>query len=119
VRPTIDEQLGGAVRLLRLAEDDPDVSPGAAELARNARRLVERVASSWSMTLPFLREDNDQMAALLGQPRVDGSIDVAAAAAQNDDLRAQLVRRIHALPAGPDREAIGAYLRTRVAADPT
>jgi signal transduction histidine kinase len=119
LRPTIDEQLGGAARLLRLAESDPEASPGVAELARNARRLVERVASSWSVTLPFLREDNDRIAALLDEPHFTDSSDLAAAAARNEDLRARLARRIHALPPGPDREAIGAYLRARVAVDPT
>lgn len=118
MRPTIDEQLGGAVRLLRLAEDDPEVTPAVAELVRNARRLVERVEGSWSSALPFLREDNAQMAALLEESE-PGSSDLQAAAARNEELRASLTRRIHELPDGPERAAIGAHLRARVATDPT
>lgn len=118
MRPTIDEQLGGAARLLRLAEDEPEITPAVAELVRNARRLVERVEGSWSRALPFLNEDNGRMGALLGRSEPD-SADLPAAAARNEELRAALTRRIHELPAGPDRAAIGAHLRARVAADPT
>lgn len=119
MRPTIDEQLGGAARLLRLAEDDPEITPAVAELVRNARRLVERVGVSWSGASAFLREDNVRTAALLGEAVAPGDDDLAAAAARNEELRASLTRRIHELPAGPERAAIGAHLRARVAADPT
>lgn len=122
MRPTIDEQLDGASRLLRLAEEDPGISPAIAELVRNARRLVERVGTSWSAALPFLQADNAQAAALLGldaSETADSGRELAAAAARNEELRAALTDRIRELPAGPDRAAIGAYLRARVAADPT
>jgi hypothetical protein len=121
LRPTIDEQLGGAARLLRLAESDPEAPPGVVELARNARRLIERVASSWAISLPFLRADNYRMLALLGidEPHSADSVDLAVAADRNEALRAQLTRRIQELPPGPDREAIGAYLRARLTVDPT
>lgn len=118
MRPTIDEQLDGATRLLRLAEAEPEITPAVAELVRNARRLVERVGGSWSSALPFLREDNARMAALLEQSE-PGSADLPAAAARNEELRASLTRRIHELPDGPDRAAIGAHLRARIASDPT
>jgi hypothetical protein len=118
VRPTIDEQLAGAARLLRLAEDDPETTPGVAELVRNARRLVERVGSSWSAALPFLLDDNARTAALLGVA-APAAADLAAAAAVNEDLRAALSERVRELPDGPERAAIGAHLRARVAADPT
>jgi hypothetical protein len=120
VRPTVDEQLAGAARLLRLAEQDPDCAPAVAELVRNARRLVERVGTSWTAALPFLLDDSARTAALLGtdppQPPTD---DLAGAAAANERLRAALADRIRELPDGPDRAAIGAHLRARVAADPT
>lgn len=119
MRPTIDEQLGGAARLLRLAEDDPEITPAVAELVRNARRLVERAGGSWSGALPFLHADNARTAALLDRPEPGRTGDLAAAAARNEELRAALTRRIRELPAGPDRAAIGAHLRARVAADPT
>lgn len=119
MRPTIDEQLGGAARLLRLAEDDPEITPAVAELVRNARRLVQRVEGSWSEALPFLRDDNARTAALLGESPAPGDDDLTAAAARNEELRASLTRRIQELPDGPDRAAIGAHLRARVAADPT
>jgi hypothetical protein len=122
MRPTIDEQLDGAARLLRLAEEDPEATPAVAELVRNARRLVERVGTSWSTALPFLRADNAQTAELLGvnEPGTeDATADLAAMAARNEELRAELTRRIRQLPAGPDRAAIGEHLRARVAADPT
>jgi hypothetical protein len=118
VRPTIDEQLTGATRLLRLAEADAEITPGVAELVRNARRLVDRVGGAWSSALPFLAEDNARTAALLGldAPGTDG---LEATARRNEELRAELTRRIRELPAGPQRTAIGAHLRSRVDADPT
>ena len=120
MRPTIDEQLGGAARLLRLAEDDPEITEVVAELVRNARRLVERVERSWSSAPAFLADDNARTAALLGLDGSEpGSAGLADAVARNEELRAALTRRIHELPAGPDRAAIGAHLRARVAADPT
>lgn len=122
MRPTIDEQLDGAARLLRLAEDDPETTPAVAELVRNARRLVERVGTSWSAALPFLQADNARTAALLGPDApqtADNASGLTAAATRNEELREALTRRIRALPAGPDRAAIGAHLRARVAADPT
>lgn len=122
MRPTIDEQLSGATRLLRLAEQDPEITPSVAELVRNARRLVDRVGTSWSAALPFLRDDNARTAALLGidEPGPnDPTADLTGAAARNEELRAGLSRRIQELPDGPDRAAIGAHLRARVAADPT
>jgi hypothetical protein len=119
MRPTIDEQLAGAARLLRLAEADREINDGAAALVRNARRLVDRVAASWSSALPFLEADNTRMAALLDAPMPGPDRDLAAAAARNEELRAALTQRIRTLPFGVERDAIGAYLRERVAADPT
>jgi hypothetical protein len=118
MRPTFDEQLTGAERLLRDAESDPDLAPGTAELIRNARRLISRVSSAWPAAATFLRHDNERMAALLG---IDApvSTDLATAAERNEYLRTLLVERIHELPPGPTRTEIGTYLRERVAADLT
>lgn len=118
MRPTIDEQLAGAARLLRLAEADPGTTPAVAEVIRNARRLVERVGSSWQSSEPFLCEDNVRIAALLGvEP--PGTVGLEPTARRNEELRSELARRIRDLPHGPERAAIGTYLRARVDADPT
>lgn len=125
MRPTIDEQLAGAARLLRLAEADPETTTAVAELVRNARRLVERVGGSWSSAADFLDADTAATAALLGRdpepsPTRDLTAgDLATSAARNEDLRAQLSERLRGLPAGPERTAIGEHLRRRVDADPT
>lgn len=114
MRPTIDEQLAGAARLLRLAETDPDVTPEVVEHVRNSRRLVERVAGSWSAALPFLRDDNARTAALLGLPTPPAE-DLAVAAVHNEELRDALAARIRQRLEPGDRAAIGAHLRARVA----
>jgi hypothetical protein len=141
MRPTIDEQLSGAQRLLDLVESSGDLSPGSAELLRNAQRLIRRVAASWSTTLPFLLDDNTHLAALLHQDppgdterswpeRADDTerswperADDTDPAARNDELRGVLARLIRELPADAEgrarRTEIGHYLRRRVAADPT
>jgi hypothetical protein len=118
VRPTVDEQLAGATRLLLLAETTKSTDD-VPELVRNARRLVERVSDSWARALPFLEADNARTAALLGEPVGEPAGDLSAAAARNEELRAALVERIRRLPRGADRDAIGAHLRERVATDPT
>lgn len=118
MRPTFDEQLTGADRLLRHAESDPGLAPGTAELIRNARRLISRVNAAWPAAATFLRHDNVRMATLLGI-EAPGSTDLATAAERNEHLRTLLVERIHELPPGPARTEIGTYLRERVAADPT
>lgn len=119
MRPTIDEQLAGAQRLLDLVAASGDLSPGSAELLRNAQRLITRVGTSWSTTEPFLVRDNAELAALLGR-EVGATTDPAA---RNDELRGALARLVRELPAdagGRARRAeIGEYLRRRVAADPT
>nr|WP_271213794.1 hypothetical protein [Rhodococcus wratislaviensis]GLK41052.1 hypothetical protein GCM10017611_79270 [Rhodococcus wratislaviensis] len=118
MRPTIDEQLIGAARLLRLVEGDPETPLGVGELVRNARRLIERVGESWSHALPFLRDDNARLAALL-DVKVPEPNDLAETIARNEELRGALTRRIHELPAGPARAEIGAHLRNRVVNNPT
>lgn len=124
MRPTIDEQLAGADRLLGLVETDEKLPPGSAELVRNTRRLISRIAGSWATALPFLVEDNARLAALLdAEPHDPTPTDLTSAAARNEELRGDLARRIRELPSDAQgREAraeIGRYLRGRVAADPT
>ncbi|KAF0957818.1 hypothetical protein [Rhodococcus sp. T7] len=118
MRPTIDEQLTGAARLLRLVEHDPETPLSVGELVRNARRLVDRVGESWSRTMPFLRDDNARLAVLLGADEPEPG-DLAETIARNEKLRGELTSRIHELPAGPARAQIGAHLRNRVATNPT
>ncbi|GAA4674663.1 hypothetical protein [Gordonia humi] len=119
MRPTIDEQLGGASRLLTLAENEPDAE-GVTELVRNARRLVDRVSSSWAAAEPFLRGDNAELAALLEtadptppDPGLQRVVDV------NESLRFRLSDRIRDLGPGASRDEIGTYLRRRLTVDPT
>ena len=119
MRPRIDEQLTGAARLLRLAEQDPDTPRSVAELVHNARRLVDRVGTSWTFALPFLTDDSARTAELLGLSEPPAERDLITASARNEELRAALSTRLRELPAGPERAAIGAHLRARVAADPT
>jgi hypothetical protein len=136
MRPTINEQLDGAQRLLRIVEEDEGLSPASREVLGNAARLLKRVHGSWASVLPFLVEDNAELAALLdglaalvpGLSRdVDAppgrDFDVVAAAERNAALRALLARAIRELPRSPNglaaRRRIADYLRTRVEIDPT
>ncbi len=116
MRPTIDEQLAGARRLLAAAQADPGISAASVELLRNADRLLGRVAGSWSAAGPFLAEDNAALERLLHRPAGDPDQD---AAERNAALRAELADAIRTLPAGDARAEIGRYLRHRVATDPT
>jgi hypothetical protein len=146
MRPTIDEQLAGARRLLDLVAADPGLSPASAELLRNADRLLRRVGTSWATTLPFLVEDNAtltdllaRLAPLLPAPAATATpaattapdpvavarpdLDVAVVAARNTELRALLARAVRELPRTPAgataRAEIGDYLTRRVESDPT
>jgi hypothetical protein len=125
MRPTINEQLDGAQRLLRIVEEDEGLSPASREVLGNAARLLKRVHGSWASVLPFLVEDNAELAALSRD--VDAppgrDFDVVAAAERNAALRALLARAIRELPRSPNglaaRRRIADYLRTRVEIDPT
>lgn len=133
MRPTIDEQLDGVLRLLDAVARDEGLSPPARDRLRDAGRLVRRVRGSWSSAQPFLVEDNATLSDLLRGlgadvdelPDPDGP-DLALVAARNERLRARLSETIRALPdpaGSPDadgaRARIGAYLRRRVDTDPT
>ncbi|HEY2207064.1 MAG TPA: hypothetical protein VGH99_21605 [Pseudonocardia sp.] len=143
MRPTIPEQLDGAMRLLDLVEGDDGLSAGSAELLRNAGRLLKRVRASWEPMLPFLVEDNRAMDELLAgiapllpglAADLDGSPpdpappdplppDPAAVSRRNVELRALLARAIRELPRTPAglaaRTRIGSYLLGRIEIDPT
>lgn len=129
MRPTIDDQLDGARRLLAGVERDEGLSAASRELLAHVHRLLTRVGGSWSTTLPFLVEDNAATAALLADlgvpvpPGDPATSDVAAAAARNTELRDALAGAIRDLPRDARgvaaRARIGEHLRRRVAADPT
>ncbi|MGW9263776.1 hypothetical protein [Gordonia sp. KTR9] len=117
MRPTIEEELAGATRLLRLAETCEQ--PGAGELARDARRLIGWVSASWHQALPFLVEDNQRLTSLLKVPPATAVADLDDAIAVNDQLREQLCEGIRNNAVGLDRVEVLQYLRARIAADPS
>ena len=141
MHPTIDEQLHGALRLLDVLEADNELPTGAQESLINVRRLLGKVARSWSLQLPFHTTDNATIGELLLRtgplvgPALAAEMDVAvrsvpagspldapAVATRNAGLRALLSRVIAELPRSPAGDAarteIGGYLRHRVDTDP-
>jgi hypothetical protein len=128
MRPTIEEQLDGALRLLGRAATDEGISAESEALLGNARRLIARVRASWATVLPFLLEDNARLAALLElpppeDPATDLVADLVAAERRNRALRAALTEVITAAPHTAEelanRARIARYLRQRIAADPS
>lgn len=130
MRPTIDEQLDGARRLIDVAETESEISPSSMEALTNARRLLTQVRRSWAALLPFYLADNARLSALLaraGRPVADGDVlrsdDVVAQADRNTVLRSTLAEVIAELPDTPSDDglqaAITAYLIARVDADPS
>jgi muconolactone delta-isomerase len=134
MRPTIDEQLDGAQRLLRIVEGDEGLSAASREVLVNAVRLLRRVRGSWASVPSFLVDDNAELAALLRglddvvpglvqvDPGLDPDLDVAAAAERNTAQRELLACAIRELPRTAEglaaRERIGDYLRARVQIEP-
>jgi hypothetical protein len=130
MRPTIDEQLDGAQRLLGIVEGDEGLSAASREVLGNAVRLLRRVRGSWASVPSFLADDNAELAALLTGLGVDAAVDddpgddldVAAVAERNAALRQLLARAIRELPRTPEglaaRERTGDYLRKRVQIEP-
>jgi hypothetical protein len=126
MRPTVDEQLAGALRLLTSARADSSLAEETAELLANAQRLVHRVAGSWDTALGFLLEDNAALQRFIdgaGPTEIDAVPTVATAAERNALLRQSLAESIRTLPADDNRRArlvdIGKYLQQRVDSDPT
>lgn len=141
MRPTIDDQLDGALRLLDTLATDDELSASSVECVVNVRRLVKNVARSWAALPAFYAQDNDDLIAVLGSASVFLPIamaeqvcaavslgnppvtDVRNSAVRNSELRSLLSAVIHALPVGGDGDAcraqIGGYLRRRAEIDPT
>ena len=135
MHPTIDEQLGGALRLLDVLETEDELSTASQEVLANVRRLLGKVQRSWSAQLPFHTADNAALTALLERtaPLVDPALvptgaaveplDAVAVATRNSELRALLSRVVTGLPHCPAGDAaraeIGDHLRHRVDTDPT
>ena len=135
MHPTIDEQLGGALRLLDVLETEDELSTASQEVLANVRRLLGKVQRSWSAQLPFHTADNAALTDLLGRtaPLVDPALvptvtaveplDAVAVATRNSELRALLSRVVTGLPHSPAGDAaraeIGDHLRHRVDTDPT
>jgi aminoglycoside phosphotransferase (APT) family kinase protein len=62
----VDQQLGGALRLLEQVAADPELPASSAAAMAEARRLLRQAATGWSRALPFLAEDNQRLTTLLG-----------------------------------------------------
>ncbi|HEY3737858.1 MAG TPA: hypothetical protein VGL26_10485 [Jatrophihabitans sp.] len=140
MRPTINDQVDGARRLLTGLLEDDEVPAAACETLTNARRLLDQIGRSWAALPGFYARDNTELAQLLQRMRTAVPMDVAAriakvanapappavdvnaGASHNAELRQSLSDLLHAMPAGPGRDAargeIGDYLRRRMAADP-
>ncbi|WP_326837306.1 hypothetical protein VSH64_20830 [Amycolatopsis rhabdoformis] len=136
MRPTVDDQLHGAQRLLDAVAADPELSRDSREHLANVRRLLTQVGRSWSALLPFHTADNLTMAELLTrwapagtalaeeisqatQP-VETGFDPTRAAERNAELRALLSRVIADLPrTGAGHREITEYLVRRVETDPS
>lgn len=135
MRPTPDEQLAGARRLLESAMASvasaagPSVAPATAvagpvrETLLNVQRLLDQVGRSWAALPGFYAADNAALATLLSDLDVDlppsvrarvsaalaapapDAVDVEAAARHNTELRGVLSLVLRALPAGTEGTA--------------
>ena len=140
MRPTIDDQLDGALRLLDTIVSDDELSEASLECVANIRRLLKHVGRSWAALPGFYAQDNDDLIELLtraggllpdplgkkigaasglGNP---AATDVVGSAVRNTELRHLLSAALQDLPDGSDgaalRSQIGDYLRRRVEIDP-
>lgn len=132
LRPTTDDALEGAERLLRSLVADSEL---AAENADPVLALLAQARSSSTTRLPFLDQDNRALLALLGALRTSlpealaaditsrlvcsaPLLDVAEADRLNAALRDLLAQAVRALPVGADRERIRLYLLDRVEREP-
>ena len=140
MRPTVDEQLAGARRLVELVAAEAALPEASVARLTEAARLLRRVEASWASVLPFLAADNAATAELLAElssqlpeefrPSIGAELaartpepercelDVAAASARNRRLRALLADAVPRL--GPDgRRRVARHLRRRLELDPT
>jgi len=94
MRPTPEDVLDGADRLLRAVLEENALPADAADTVTDAVRMIKQARRAVAGRPAFLAEDNNRMRALLA------------------DL-------VHDLPAGSaSRGRVGAYLAERAAADP-
>lgn len=140
MRPTINDQVSGALRLLDELGSGAELSPASLDSLDNVRRLLKQVGRSWAALPGFYSADNGELMSLLERARPvvsagltgrigataagDGAVgtDIVASARVNAELRGLLSDVLRELPADADgralRRQIGDYLRRRVAADP-
>lgn len=130
MHPTIDEQLGGALRLLDVLDSMNGISPEAREVLTNIGRVLRQAHRATVSSAAFYREDNQELVELLARlaptsgplahtPRETGN-SAAAEAQRNTVLRGDLCLALATLPADtPERAEIGRYLLRRVEQDPT
>lgn len=140
MRPTIDDQVAGARRLLSSLIDADELPAGARETLINARRLLDQVGRSWAALPDFYADDNAALTALLvrlravlpdaAAARITETLaapappltDLNATAEYNAGLRKLLSTALGELSCEPDgdcaRAEIGVYLRHRVDTDP-
>ena len=140
MRPTIGDQLDGALRLLDTLVQADELSAGSLDCIANIRRLLKHVGRSWAALPSFYAQDNDDLIEIL--TRASGSLpdalaervssaaaldnpaptDVVGSSMRNTELRGLLSAALNDLPTGSDGDAlrsqIGAYLRRRVEIDP-
>ncbi|MFI5611992.1 hypothetical protein [Amycolatopsis sp. NPDC051903] len=126
MRPTIEDQLSGARRLLDDVAADAGLSRDSRENLTNVRRLLTQIGRSWAALLPFYVEDNATLTRLLtrhGVPVPDDEptgFDVAAAATRNAELRAHLSHVVTNVAPGTEaRREITEYLVRRIETDPS
>ena len=94
MRPTPEDILDGADRLLRAVLEEEALPADAAATVTDVARMLRQARKAVAGRPAFLAEDNDRMRALLA------------------DL-------VHDLPAeSPSREQVRTYLADRVTADP-
>ena len=94
MRPTPEDILDGADRLLRATLEENALPADAAATVTDVARMLRQARRAVEGRPAFLAEDNDRMRALLAE-------------------------LVHDLPAGsPSRERVRSYLADRVAADP-
>ncbi len=137
MRPTPEDALLGADRLLGAMVAEHDLPADVVASVVDVRRMLKAVRTTWAVRLPFLLADNARLVDLLTELRPTApvalaadleaqltpgpaTLDPAEAERRNDDLRALLSRLIRELPADDtvSRRRIGAYLAERTSLAP-
>lgn len=91
MRPTPEENLAGADRLLRTMMDEPGLPPAAAETVTDVRRLLEQTRRIVVDAPAFLADDNERLRVLLAelireQPTADLRARIHAYLTERTDL---------------------------------